>query len=190
MPCATRRRRCRVVGRSWAVCAAEVTQAKHALHYCICCFIRRHFYDAEQNVLYDSAGSQAHRDEAAQAVLASAQAEIEHDDELVSATFDFSTPSPDDVVLAARAGATGRAAPAAAPDTADVAASAMAARSSAETTASESKPAARSAKAAPNRAVAPRGATAAPSAADAAEGEQLAELMHEVQASVSSPFVP
>ncbi len=135
------------------------------------------------------AGVPARRDEAAQAVQASSRAEPEYDDEMVDMIFGFTTPSPDDSVLAARAGATGRPAPAA-PSAAAPAAAAAAAPASAAlqhgqhqaAPASAAKPKAKSAKAAPSRAVVPKApaamAPAASAASDAAEGQLRACLAH------------
>lgn len=98
-----------------------------------------------------------------------------YDDELVEEIFGFHTPSPDDVVLAARAQATGipaaPAVPIAAP--AEAAASAPASQPQKQTPAPKpKKQPATSAKAAGSRAYTPQrpAATAEPSAAAAAEG--------------------
>lgn len=138
-------------------------------------------HDRRVMTAFVDAGNAVRKGEAAQAVLASRSAQPEYDDELVDEIFGFDSPSPDDVVLAARAQATGRpaaspAAPAAPKST--TAAVPAPAGSSAPGAQAQQQPArlkqpAKSAKAAPGRPFAPPPkptVPAEPSTADAAAG--------------------
>ena len=126
-------------------------------------------------------GVAARRDAAAQAVSHCRQADREDfDDELVEEIFGFHTPSPDDVVLAARSQATGRSAAASEPATtrrpvedlrsvpAGDTAAAAAARPQPSAALQNAKPAAISAKAASSRPCAPRRPEAAAESGPAA----------------------